>query len=580
MRKLIDMVNKNLVITLLIFLLIVPVNAQIKNQETGLKREVTLYNPYKPSLPVVKKRSFLPDMNDTTKVRPDFKYDINTTPFMPEYLISPIKAASLLPDPLPKLYKSFVNFGLGNYFTPLAELSISNERSKKGAIGLYARHFSTNGKVPLKNDKKVFAGYMDNDVSLFGKKFFRKNLLEGSLDFSQKIRYAYGYDTSFMDYNPTKKEIRLGYDNVGAKLSFASSTLDSSSLSYDFDLRYDFFHQSKSMFSHNVDIKGIMAKSYKGFYAGSGIEYDYTGVSESVWNKPKYIASLSPFIKKSTLQWEFKLGFKALLEKNLTNSPVFHLYPDINFGFNIVPSYIRFFTALGGNLEKNDPKAIIDVNPFLIPDGRLFKAPNTDNSLIVTAGVLGNNGMNGNYLLSASYSVINDMLFYSNLVYPDSLFINEHGNYFIELPDDVELFKIHGEMSGAITDKLSFSAKGNYYDYSLSEQIYAWNKPEWDARLGLKYNLKNKILAGAELTAIGPRKQIVTRDITVPVPLVSPIGFGMPTHINMNLSAEYRYTKILSFWMKFNNISNNRYYEWAYYPSQRFLFMVGFTYSL
>jgi len=54
----------------------------------------------------------------------------------------------------------------------------------------------------------------------------------------------------------------------------------------------------------------------------------------------------------------------------------------------------------------------------------------------------------------------------------------------------------------------------------------------------------------------------------------------MPAHLNLNLSAEYRYSKILSFWTKLNNIANNRYYEWAYYQSQGFLFMLGFTYSL
>ena len=109
------MIKRNLIIPSLILFCLLPVNAQVKKQETGLKREITLYNPYKPSLQDVKKRSFLPEMNDTVKVIPEFHYDVRTKPFMPEYTISPIKAASLLPDPLPKLYKSYVNFGLGNY---------------------------------------------------------------------------------------------------------------------------------------------------------------------------------------------------------------------------------------------------------------------------------------------------------------------------------------------------------------------------------------------------------------------------------------------------------------------------------
>ena len=168
----------------------------------------------------------MPDINDTSKVRPDFRYDINTTPFLPNYTISPIKAAALLPDPLPKLYKGYVNIGLGNYITPLAEVSITNERSKKGSIGLYARHFSTNGKIELDNGMKNFAGYMDNDVSLFGRKFFRKNILGGSLDYSQKIRHAYGYEPTIHDYLPSKKDIRIPYNNLGAKVSCLLYTSD------------------------------------------------------------------------------------------------------------------------------------------------------------------------------------------------------------------------------------------------------------------------------------------------------------------------------------------------------------------
>ena len=563
-------------IILLILIIHIPAITQTKPQD--LKREVTLYNPYKPSLPEVRKRSFLPDVNDTSKVRPDFKYDIKTTPYHPEYSVGLIKAASLFPDPLTKLYKSYIKLGFGNYFTPLAEVSVTNERSKKGAIGLYARHFSTNGNIKLQNEEKVFAGYMDNDVSLFGKRFFKKNFLQGSLDFNQKTRYAYGYDTSITGYSPEKKDIRLGYNNIGSKISFESLNLDSASFSYDFDLNYDFFYNAPERYQHNAGLKGIISKSYKDFYIGSELSFDYYRLSSSLYDKPKYIASVSPFIKKSSPQWSFKAGLQLLLDKNMTESAEFHLYPDANFSFNIVPAYVRFFAGLNGKLEKNEPKKIIDENPFLIRDGSLFKQPNTNHALIVSAGLQGNTGMEGNYLISASYSFINNLLLYSNLVFPDSLFTPQLGNLFISLPDDGELFKIHGEINGLITDKLSYRGNANWYKYTLTDNQFAWNKPDWDGQIGVRYNLRNKILAGLDLTAMGKRKLFVS-EYSSSFP-ASSYYFETPVHLNIDLSAEYRYTKILSFWLKFNNISFNRYYEWAYYPSQRFLCLVGFTYSL
>jgi len=584
-RNISDMIKGNLIIALLILFCLLPVNAQVNKQGTGLKREITLYNPYKPSLQDTKKRSYLPDMNDTVKVVPEFRYEVSTEPFMPEYTIKPIKAASLLPDPLPKLYKSYVNFGLGNYFSPLAEISITNDRSKKGTIGFYGRHFSTNGKVKLDNDEKVFAGYMDNDVSVFGRKFFKKSIFESSVDLTQKTRYAYGYDTSFVDYTPSKDDIRLGYINVGAKASLSSVTLDPDDLTYDFDLFYNYFYHAKNLSQNNVGFTGMMAKSFNGFNAGSAIGFDYYKPADSIMTESKYVTSISPFFSKSTELWNFKLGFQALLDKNMTNSPKFHIYPDLEFGFNIVPSYINFFAGLSGKLEKNEPLKIISENPFLLPDS-LFTLPNTDHELIATAGIKGNSGMGGNYIISVSYSLVSDMLLYSNLILMNGTTPVETGNYFSPVTDDSEILNFHGELSGAITDKLSFNAAANYNKYNMSLYPFAWNKPDWDAKIALKYNLRDKIIAGIDLTALGKCQMLVNGDrwgaLVTPLMPVNELVYSVeqPVHFNLNLSAEYRYSKILSFWTKINNISYNRYYEWAYYPSMRFLFMFGFTYSL
>jgi len=198
--------------------------------------------------------------------------------------------------------------------------------------------------------------------------------------------------------------------------------------------------------------------------------------------------------------------------------------------------------------------------------------------MIVSAGLKGNTGLSGNYLVSASYSLINDMLFYTNFVFPDSIFAPQMGNYFIPLPDEAEVFKIHGEMKGLIGNKISYSGNANWYKYTLTENEFPWGKPPWDGQIGLKYNLRNKIIAGIDATALGERQLMSTKyDDTMPP---SRDIFKSPFHVNLNVSAEYRYTKILSFWLKLNNIALNPYYEWAYYPSQRFLFLAGFSYSL
>ncbi|HEX7493156.1 MAG TPA: hypothetical protein VF346_02975, partial [Bacteroidales bacterium] len=479
------------------------------------------------------------------------------------------------------------NLGMGNYLTPLAEISITNERSKKGSIGFYGRHFSTNGYVELLNGRKVFAGYMDNSLSLFGRKFFRKSTLEGSIDYKGKTSFAYGYDPAILDYSPSKKDIRIPYNNIGATASLISSTLDSTEFSYDFRFAYNYFTSSKNMSQHNTGISGTMSKSVEGFYIGSGLNIDLYHFSDFLKTSPEYVASISPFLKKSSNLWNFKLGLQLLLEKDMTAFTILHVYPDVNFNLSIVPSYISFFAGLSGKLEKNEPLKVISENPFLIRDGSLYRLPSTSHDLIIFTGLKGNSGLGGNYLISASYSLISDMLFFSNIAYPDSVSDQKRGNYFSALSDDIELFTIHAEMNGPISDKLSYNGSVNLNNYTTSKYKYAWDKPGWDGKLGLKYNLRDKIIAGMEFSVQGKRREIVNGDYVVPTPgplfpaVVDPrVTVSMPAHLNLNLSAEYRYSKILSFWTKLNNIANNRYYEWAYYPSQGFMFMLGFTYSL
>lgn len=565
---------------LILTLLMLPAHLSLPAQTTqeDMKREVTLYNPFKPSLPDARKRSFLPDLTDTIKVTPDFRYQITPVSYSPEYTISPIKAASLIPDPLPELYKGYVNIGIGNYFTPLAEISVTNERSKQGTIGIYGRHFSTNGRIKLQNDERVYAGYMDNDVSLFGKKFFRRNLIEGSADFTQKTRYAYGYDTSIVGYTPKNDDIRIGYNNLGADVTFSSLNLDSMDFSYDFNVHYDLFFNGGDRYQHNTGLNGEMSKIYKGFYVGAGLQIEYFNPSDIIYNKNKYIVSANPYVTKISPQWNFRLGLQLLVDKNINSSALLHLYPDISFGFNIVPSFLSFYADLKGKLETNDPLRIIEINPFMAMDGSLFRLPNTSYPLVVSAGFKGNNGMGGNYRVNASYSMINDMIFFSNLVFPDSVQAPQMGNFFIPLRDDIELFNIHGELTGMIGDKISFRGLANWYQYTLTKNNYAWNKPDWDGLIGVKYNLRNKIIAGVDLTATGKLRVIATEHYISSPPTST--RYIIPAHFNLNLSAEYRYTKILSVWARINNISINRYYEWAYYPSQRFLGMIGFTYSM
>ncbi len=577
-------------ITLILINLLVsqPGYGQTRGQET-INREIKLYNPFKPTLQDVNKRLFFPQMLDSVGQRKEVDYSITPGTFAPRYKVSEIKAATIDPDPLPKLYKGFVRAGFGNYVTPLAEISITNERSKKGAFGFYAKHFSSHGKMSLDNDAKVPGGFMDNDALLYGKKFLRRSVFEASASFSFDTRYAYGYYTdSVPAVDLAKDDVKLNYLSAGGEIGYYSHGTDSSDFSYDFGLGFDHFRSTPDLWYNNISFRGKGGTEAFGFYTEAAIDYDLYLMNDLADPNPLHFFSFNPSISKQGAEWIFKLGVTADITSGTDHESAIpdetkttvHLFPDVMFGFDIVPKILNFHILLDGEVEKNDAKWAASVNPWIMNDGSLFRINHTINKMRASVGVNGSVTEKLEYRLGTSYTFVENMVMFTSTVRYNTLSSSwwQMGNYFDPLYDSGEILKVTGELTAEVTDQISLTGEANYFSYSLSEFETAWNMPDWTASLRLDYNLRNKIIANIGFNAISARTGFFTtiRDLNPGVER----EIDMPAHINMSLGAEYRYTKILSFWTKFTNVGFNSYTEYPFYPSRRFLFLAGFTYSL
>jgi outer membrane cobalamin receptor len=87
-----------------------------------------------------------------------------------------------------------------------------------------------------------------------------------------------------------------------------------------------------------------------------------------------------------------------------------------------------------------------------------------------------------------------------------------------------------------------------------------------------QYNLRDKILAGASVYYLsGQYAKLINGSQFSEVTLD-----GL---VDVNLNFEYRYTKFLSLYANFNNIAAQRYQRWYGYPTQRFNFVAGLSYT-
>jgi hypothetical protein len=274
------------------------------------------------------------------------------------------------------------------------------------------------------------------------------------------------------------------------------------------------------------------------------------------------LVTLNPWWTKTTSEYRLLLGLDMTLEAN--EDPVLHIYPQALMQFKIVENILIPYIGLNGMLETNNYGKIIGENPFIAPGLRIR---NSDKKLEFFGGIKGNFSTRSSFKIKATYALVDDMYFFVN----DST--SDLENKFIAAYDDVEMTNYYGELKFNPDDKLGFLLKGNYYKYILANlENRAWHKPQFDITLSARYNLRNKILVSADILGYGSR-YAKSND-----PFVREVK--MNGFVDVNLGLEYRYTKILSGFVKFNNIAASRYSWWNQYPNQRFFIMFGFTYAM
>src|SRR5690606_36747144 len=141
--------------------------------------------------------------------------------------------------------------------------------------------------------------------------------------------------------------------------------------------------------------------------------------------------------------------------------------------------------------------------------------------------------------------------------------------------DNTNILNVNGQISYQTGSRLNITVRGNYYLYNTDSLVRAYHRPEFDMTFSAVYNIKSKIILRADLFLFGkqwaPRPVIKDSVITLQPEMIK--GWA-----DMNLEAEYRYSKMLSFFARFNNIANQRYFRWERYPNQRFNFMLGLTF--
>lgn len=532
----------------------------VMTAQDDIDKEVVVLRNYEPSVADASKINLLPSLTDTISVTPVFNYTILPIPLETDFEVEPITAARMSAEPVSRLYGSYLKLGVGSYVTPYGELSINNLRNSNYSGGLYLKHHSSRGRLKFDNDEKAYSQFSDNEMLFYGKRMGRRNVLSGEAGLKSDGFHFYGYDTG-LDTVPEKDDISQQFINGNAGLRFKSTHTDSNYINYDISLKYNYFQDKLDVEEHGVLFRSGFSKFVRSQIIGADLGVDYYN-NAFLHDTSNLVVRISPWFTKADNEWKVFAGFHAWYDQ-LGEESKLYFHPRASLQFSIISNYVIPYVGIDGNLNVNHYKSIALENSFIVP-GLYVK--NSNQSIDLHTGVKGNFTRDISFNFRVSYAVTDDMHFFVN----DSLvFI---GNQFSVVYDDVELLQYSGEIGADISERLSLLARVNYNSYSMKILEHPWHKPALDMSFSASYNLQDKILVNADVFYTGNRY----------APIFGNEGGKRELQgiADFNIGLEYRYNRILSGFIRFNNISNARYYKWNNYPVQGFSVLGGFTYSL
>ena len=527
-----------------------------------------------------------PGIIDTTITTPVLEYPLLVLQHETSIAVEKIDAATIKTDPkLPQLYNTYVKVGVGTELMPLGEVYFDSKRSRKYVYGAHAKHLSSFGNF----ENYAPAQFDRTKVGLYGALNEKNYTLRSDLHYNNQGLHYYGWKipTDSVDRNT----IAQRFQDVGGSFMFASHKKDSANLNYNVGIEYNNFSSKKPIDETTEDIWRAR-ENYFAFKSGGWYKYEkhvFAADFNVRYNGYKYgelydtntmildsgivlnntIVNLRPTISTYLKDNRFKakIGLDFVIDSH--NETKAHIYPVAELKYSLFNDIFIPYLGLRGGLKQMTYKSVVSENEFTLTN---INMRNENTVIDLYGGFKGTLSRRMSFNVSASFARIQDKAFFVT----DTMF--SVGNKFNVIYDTLSLTTIEGSLSYQLMEKLKVDGVGRFYSYSLLNNSYAWNLPQWQAILRGSYNLYDKFLVNLDLNFEGGRRALVydatEEDVTEENGQLAK-QLGLIADINLGL--EYRYNKRISAFVQLNNVASQRYNRWYNHPVQIFQFMGGLT---
>jgi len=528
----------------------------------------TIRKDYRPVARDAKKITSKPEVKHEEAGLPKVNYSVLPKSKEISYEAQPLQAANLSNEPLAKLYNGFVKAGFGNYTMPFFEASFSSLRSKKYQAGFFARYHASYAKL---NKVRNF-GFTDAGITGFGKYFMKNHVLHGKVEYDVDENYYYGFDrndVTFANANSAKGDsMHQVFHHVGVNVDLNAIREKKLRVLDQMAIGYGYTRDNFQAQEHYAALSGGLAFNIKKEEMFIKTSFDYYNLAQPSLKTNNLIWAIQPEFRATRERWGIDLGVNFALDVNDTTTKVL-IFPVLDFHYFIVKNILRFYVGAKGGVRRNGLRSISQINPYFDTDQTLS---NSWERLNVYGGFKGSITRSIGFDLSVAEIITGQQMFFVN----DTT--GGLGNKFLTEYHDTRVTSFKGALSYQLKSKLQLVAEAEYRLFVMpTDSIKPWHEAPFRFTFSGNYNLKDKLIFKAAISAYGPR---VARGFsTDSLGVVSMTPTTLKGYADASIGVEYRYRRWIGAFVDFRNIAALRYDIWKQYPSQRFSFIAGLNFS-
>ena len=567
-----------------------------QNESSKLNQEVEVVKAYKPSVSNADKINLLPEINDTTRFRPDMNYKISSHPVTKGFQSSVVRPYNQFQREISIPGYGKINGGIGNYLTPFLDVYLNNPNATNGTLGLEFNHLSSQGKLDLKGGGENDAPFSYNRAVIFGSYVVNGVTISSELLYRRDMNRFYGYpiaipedimQNAFVKYFNQDQLNQQGHFDLSLKSNAAAS----SALKFNTGINLAYFNTSTNQVEKAIRVKGDFEYNF-GTFSGklkAGFE-NFSTEEVTTWTDLPVLSTYKSSWLTIAPSVRFENEFLAL-EGGISTYSLFEdaydttvkLYPKASAEFYTADKKLTFYARMDGFLENNNYSKMAAENRWINPT--LLARP-TNYLNVFSGGVKGKIALPFAYNIGVKYSKTENYYFYVTRVLNGSGKTNPapedltYDNAFDIEYNNLSILDFNGELSYT-TSSLQLQLAGHFYSYELAGLEKAPYMPDFTLQATSDFKLTEKMSATAELFLTGPRNVMLKYYYPPWSSMLGPPPIYLQTDamVELNLGAKYLFSNNLHFVGKIENLLNRKDEPWYGYTVQGIRFKVGASFS-